>query len=144
MQTQYSIVIMRPIEQVFAYITDVANDLHWQPEISEVKVTSPLPIGVGTTFIEVRRTLGRQFTWNMLVTDFFPNQRICIESVGGTIPYSGCRVFESLSQGTRVTETSEVVLSLWLRPFSGFIAQMSTRSVAEAYQRLKRILEAQP
>ena len=133
--------IRRPIEEVFAFVADVTNDLQWQPEIREVTVTSDGPFGVGSTFREVRHTQGREFTWNMRITEFEPNHRVCIESIQGTVPYQGCRVFEAVEGGTRLTETSEVQLPLLLRPLAPLIARSSRRSVAEGYAQLKTLLE---
>ena len=134
-------VIRRPIEEVFAFVSDVTHDLQWQPEIREVRVTSEGPLGVGSTFREVRQTQGREFTWDMRITEFEPNCRICIESLQGTVPYQGCRLFEAIEGGTRITETSEVQLPLLLRPLGALIVRSSRRSVSEGYAKLKALLE---
>ena len=44
------ITIDRPIQEVFAYITDHANDKYWKPFVTESRQISPGPIGVGTRF----------------------------------------------------------------------------------------------
>jgi uncharacterized membrane protein len=141
LRVSHSIVIQRPISEVFAYVTDVTHDLEWQPDIQEVTVTSPGPITVGSTFREVRRTLGRTYVWNMRITAFERNRRICIESIDGTVPYRGCRVFTGQGGGTRITETSEVQLPRLYAPFKGMLARLFTKPVAEAYERLKEVLE---
>jgi uncharacterized protein YndB with AHSA1/START domain len=141
MRVEYSTVIRRPVDEVFNYVTQVENDLHWQPEISEVTVTSNGQFGVGSTFREVRTAVGRPFTWDMRVTEFDPPHRITIVSDGGTVPYSGSRVFEAVDGGTRITETSEVELAPWFRPFRQQIAAQSRQSVERAYSKLKAILE---
>jgi uncharacterized membrane protein len=140
-RTQYSILIACPLEHAFAFVTQVENDLQWQAEIREVKLTSPLPVQVGATFREVRHTLGVTFAWDMRVTEFIKNQRICIESVNGYAPYWGCRTFESIEDKTRITETSEVKLARWMKPFEGMIATLALRSVAAAYGQLRVLLE---
>ena len=43
-----SIHIDRPVETVFAYITDVTNDPAWHTDVLEAQKTSDGPIGVGT------------------------------------------------------------------------------------------------
>jgi hypothetical protein len=65
MKVQHSIVINRPIEQVFAFVTNLAeNERRWQPEIEVLQFTSAGPMGVGTTFREARRTFGRRYEWH--------------------------------------------------------------------------------
>jgi hypothetical protein len=141
LKVEHHQVIDRPAKQVFAYVSRVENDVHWQPEIETVHLTSAGPLRPGSTFREVRRTLGRKFVWDMRVTALEPDRRICIESIDGTLPYRGCRFFEPVEGGTRITEVSEVQLPRWLRPFNGWIARLSRRPVVDAYARLKLLLE---
>ena len=42
-----SIVVDRPVETVFAYVTDVTNDPAWHTDVLEAQKTSEGPIGVG-------------------------------------------------------------------------------------------------
>lgn len=142
LRTTHSTVIRHPVKEVFAFITNVENDLKWQPEILEVVVTSKGQVKAGSTFREVRRVQGRTQTWDMLITEFEPNRRICIKAVRGTVPYRGCRTFEAVPGGTRITEVSEGELPWFLRPFTPLIARVLLRSVRPAYNILKRILEA--
>ena len=45
-----SIVIDRPVEQVFAYVTNVVNDPTWHTDVVEARQASDGPIGVGTVW----------------------------------------------------------------------------------------------
>ena len=47
MDLTHSIVIRRPVEQVFAFVTDLRNETRWQPEIELVRQTSAGELGVG-------------------------------------------------------------------------------------------------
>ncbi len=144
MRTSFSTVIRRPVEEVYAFVTDPTNDLKWQPEISGVTVTSEGPLVAGSTFREVRKTFGRTFTWEMLITEMEPNRKICIKALKGTVPYEGCRTFETVQGGTRITETSEVRLGWPYKPFAPLLARVSTRPVRIAYAKLTRLLESRP
>ncbi len=44
------VMINRPIQEVFAFVTDHANDKYWKPLVTESKKISTEPIGVGTRF----------------------------------------------------------------------------------------------
>jgi hypothetical protein len=56
-----SIVVRRPIAQVFAFVANPANDWLWHTPVVEVRQTSLGPVGVGTTFAGIydpkKRTL---------------------------------------------------------------------------------------
>lgn len=134
-------IIRRPVEAVFAFVTQVENDLQWQPEIQEVQVTSQGPLGKGSTFRELRKTAGQSFDWNMEITEWVPDRLIWIRSLGGQFPYQGYRKFEAVPEGTEITEFSEVQLPAYLCPFKPLIRWASTRSVNQAYAKLKSLLE---
>jgi uncharacterized membrane protein len=144
MRVSNSVLIRRPVEQVFAYVTDLSNELRWQPEIKEVRITSPGPLGKGTTFIEVRRSFGIKWVWYLEVDEYEPPFRLCIRTLKGTLPYSGCRQFESVPGGTLVTETGELKMPGPLRLFDGLFARLSQRPLAVAYGNLKALLEQEP
>jgi uncharacterized protein YndB with AHSA1/START domain len=60
MKIETSIVINRPIEDVFVYSTDPENTPKWQTGLLESRVTSAGPIGAGSTIRDVRVFMGRQ------------------------------------------------------------------------------------
>jgi uncharacterized protein YndB with AHSA1/START domain len=51
-----SVAINRPVEAVFARLTDVGNWSEWNPRLLEVEQTSKGPMGVGTTFRGVSKS----------------------------------------------------------------------------------------
>jgi len=55
-----TIVIHRPIEEVFAYITDARNQPQWDSGLVEVRQTPESPVGVGTRVTEVLKFMGRK------------------------------------------------------------------------------------
>ena len=65
-----SIVINRPVEEVFALLSNQENNPKWQAESLEVKKTSDGPIGVGTTFHSVGQFLGRRVEGEYEVTEY--------------------------------------------------------------------------
>ncbi|HXW00435.1 MAG TPA: SRPBCC family protein [Anaerolineae bacterium] len=143
MKIQHSVIINRPLEQVFAFVTNLENEMRWQPEIVSIQFTSDGPMGVGTTFQEVRRTFGRRYDWHFEVTEFELNKIFCIRTLSGTIHYQGCRLFEPISGGTKVTESGELQTPGLLKFFDPLLARLSQKPLAEAYNNLKFILEAQ-
>jgi len=45
---EVSIIVSRPIEEVFAYVSDFRNTAQWQSGIVDVRQTSECPVGKGT------------------------------------------------------------------------------------------------
>ncbi len=54
---EHSVVINRPIEQVFEYVTNIENAPKWKSRLLEVTRTSEGPVGVGTTTTHVGQFL---------------------------------------------------------------------------------------
>jgi hypothetical protein len=58
---EHSVVIECPIEEVFAFTADPNNDALWESTTLEAERTSEGPLGVGTTFRNTTKFLGRRF-----------------------------------------------------------------------------------
>ncbi len=56
---EHTVVIERPIEEVFAFATDPDKASLWQSTSLGTKQTSEGPVGVGTTFRDTSKFLGR-------------------------------------------------------------------------------------
>jgi hypothetical protein len=57
-----TVLIARPIEDVFAFLSDLENVPKWNYAIVETRKVSEGPIGVGTTYQQVR-SRNRQLLW---------------------------------------------------------------------------------
>ena len=100
-----NIVINRPIEDVWKFLTDFENYPKWHKGMAEARQTSEGPTGVGTTVAVVAEILGRQ-TMKLVITDFEPNRKIAWRVDARPLTRSagyvaGC-LFESIQGGTRV------------------------------------------
>ena len=73
---EHSVVIDRPIHEVFAFIANVENNPQWQQSVLETRKTSPGPVGVGSTGIEVRQFMGRRMELSFEVTEYEENSRL--------------------------------------------------------------------
>ena len=102
-QLEVGIQINRPIEEVFAILGNPENGPKWSSGSSEVMITSPGPIGVGTTYRSVRKFLGQRIESETEVTEYEPNQRIASKSISGPFPMESSVTFEPVKGGTRVT-----------------------------------------
>ncbi|HYY80516.1 MAG TPA: SRPBCC family protein [Actinomycetes bacterium] len=98
-----SVVINRPVEQVFAFISDLENDPPWSGA-AEMRRTSPGPVGVGTTFQQRDRLLGRRLELTLRVVGYEPDRKVTVSTTSRRLSFSGTRMVEPVGQGvTRVT-----------------------------------------
>src|SRR5215213_9634762 len=100
---EVSTVINRPIEEVFAVLSNEENRSKWSSTTIEVKKTSEGPIGVGTTWRGVDRIFGRRMERESVFTEYEPNRKITQKSTSGPVPFEVQLMYESVEGGTRVT-----------------------------------------
>ncbi len=106
METSGSIEIGRPIEAVFDYTLN--NVSEWSLTVVEDRVTSDGPVGVGTTFETVTDDHGRRMDFTGKVTRHEVPTLHSIELIGKMFDLIVDYKFESIPNGTRLTQTSVV------------------------------------
>jgi uncharacterized membrane protein len=102
-----SVVIRRPIGEVFAYVADLRHSARWQAGLSEVRKVTEGPMGLGTRFTVVRKLLGRKLELSSEFVGYEPNTMVTFR-FSGSMPGEGSYLFESTPEGTRVTSTVEM------------------------------------
>lgn len=100
---ELSIMIKRPIEEVFGTLTDLENDIKWRSEWVETRNTSGGALGVGATYCLTGEFLGRRVPTNYEVIEYEPNQAAAWKTVSGPFPMTFHRAFESVDGSTRFT-----------------------------------------
>ena len=140
-KTIIDIEIMRPPEEVFAYITNFENNPKWQSGMVSCKFTSDGPVDVGTTYEQVAKFLGRPITTTFKVTEFEPNRSIRFVSVISTFPLRILRSVRPIDGGTHVHAVIEGEPTGFLALFGPLLDWMVAKSINSDYARLKEILE---
>lgn len=74
---ELSIVINRPIEEAFDFLSNLENDIKWRSEWVETRKTSDGAPGVGATFILTGEFLGRQVPTSYEVVEYEPTAARC-------------------------------------------------------------------
>jgi hypothetical protein len=80
---QESAVIEKPVEEVFAFAANPQNDPLWSPAVAEARQSSNGSLGIGTTFQQVLRLLGRRVEITFVVTGFEQNRMLEIGRFSG-------------------------------------------------------------
>jgi hypothetical protein len=82
---ELSIVLDRPIEEVFGFLTNLENDLKWRREWVEAVKTSEGPIGIDSTFRLVGEFLGRKIPTTYEVIEYEPNRSAAMPLLAGSV-----------------------------------------------------------
>ena len=140
-----SVVVDRPVDEVWSYATDWAKGPQWDPGLIECKVTSEGPLGVGTTLQSKRTSRGAHLIlWH--ITEFEPGRKLTAEATSPQM-MRGSRnmmTFESAEGKTKVDIA-------WDTKFNGFysllgplLAPSFKKTCETQLGNLKRILESEP
>lgn len=80
----HSVIIDRPVQEVFAYAGDPTNDDQWATVVVESRKTSDGPLAKGATLVQVLRFLGKRIETECEVTDHEQDRRIAFTMVAGS------------------------------------------------------------
>jgi uncharacterized protein YndB with AHSA1/START domain len=100
-----TVVIDRPIEEVFAFLADGENDPKFSPRVLEISKTTDGPPGVGTVYASTVKDAGVKTKREFELTEFEPPTRIRWTEVSKNLvsaPEGGYDLAPEGS-GTRVT-----------------------------------------
>lgn len=139
-----SVIIERPVEELFGFLTAPENDLLWVSAAVERQIESEGPIGVGTRIRFVDRVAGRRIEWRAEVTEYEPNVRTRIRSISGPMRVQGGKTFEPAQGGTRLTielEAGSPIGALLGKLSDPFATRMLRRQIRADLARLKSVLE---
>ncbi len=140
---EHSVVIDRPVEEVFAFATDPNNDPLWQSTSLETEQTSEGPLDVGATLRNTSKFLGRRIESTLEVTENEPPRKQCVRVTSGPIPGSGCYLFESADDGsTRFTQTFEAEVDGFFRLAEPLVGRALRRQMQADMETLKDLLES--
>ena len=138
---ELSVVINRPLEACFAYLTDLANDLEWRREWIEAEKTTDGPHGVGARYRLTGALLGRRIATEYETIAYEPTRLAAWISMSGPLPLTFSRAFEAVEGGTRVTMRYEGDRGL-LRLAGPLVAGIGRRQMAGDFANLKQLMES--
>ncbi|MGH8958236.1 MAG: SRPBCC family protein, partial [Acidimicrobiia bacterium] len=122
-----SVTIDRPVEEVFAYVTDTSNDPAWHTDILEARKTSEGPIGVGTTWhARFKPSMGIS-EGDMDVVAFEPNRMEVQRGVIGPMQPTLTYLFEPANGGTRFTRHVQIKVSGFMRLMEPLMRLMTAK-----------------
>ena len=136
-----TVVIARPVDEVFAFVSDARNRPSWDDSVNSEELTSEEPIGVGSTVRTRMRSMGRDYEidWRIVEHEAPTHQRI--ESTSG--PFATTLVYDLASDadGTSVEFSVTGRPTGLLRLLQPLIARTTQRNLDKGFAQLKQVLE---
>ena len=139
-RAEVSTTIKRPIEEVFALMSDASNRPKWMSGVSEFTKTSDGPIGVGTTWHGAGRFLGRRMESDAEYTEFEAN-RMFSTKAPSPFPNTMAFTFESVADGTRVNQTVDAEPGGFFKLAGPLLASAVKRQFQSDLDNLRDLME---
>jgi len=144
-KVEASVIIDRPVDEVWRYAIDWSKGPQWDPDLIECKVTSEGPLGVGTTLQSVRATRGAHLI-EFRVTEYEPGRKLTAEVTAPKMARGSRQtmVLESAEGKTKVNTAWDWKLNGFYTLLGPIMIRSSKKTSETQLGNLKRILESEP
>lgn len=141
---EQTVIINRPVDPVFDYVSNFDNLPGWETNILESVKTSEKSKGIGTTYRGVIKAMGIKMDWTLKVTDFEENTRVDDTITSGKTVISEKLLFDETDDGN--TEFN-LIYEIKAGGFIWFILPILLISMKQQMKKnlsnLKRIMESE-
>ena len=134
------VLVNRPVFQVFRYVGDFNNDVHWR-NVQNVGITSGDPIRTGSMVAMTRKIVARKGFVNSDVTDYERNKRIELKGSYWGFPFISTIVFEHRGQQTNIRESLEI-RTRWFFWFGIYFNLTLKGVLRREWEALKQLLDS--
>jgi len=139
-QAKRSIVIDRPIDEVFAFFTNAANDKKWRPAVKEIEPQGPPAVG-STIHQIIAGPGGRRIPADIEVTGYEPTSLYAFKVTAGPVRPIGEYRFGLAHSGTEVTFSLSAQVTGLKKLFMSGPVQKSLDGEMQSLDTAKRLLE---
>jgi carbon monoxide dehydrogenase subunit G len=140
---EINLVINRPIEEVFGFISNAENLPLWRASALEVKRTSSEPPGIGSVFKARFSFLGRPFDGDLKIIAHEPHEKYGTKVIGGPFPLEARYTLKPARSGTQLTLVIEGEPGGFFKLAEPLVVSLAKRSYESDLHNLKDLLEAQ-
>jgi carbon monoxide dehydrogenase subunit G len=140
-----SVVIDRPIADVFAFLADGTNDPKFSPRVQSISKETDGPIGVGTVFASTVKDAGMKTNRRFELTDFEAPTRIRWTERSKnmvTVPEGGYDLVSVSDTETKVTIHNRLEGHGFGKLIVGFAAKAAIKDAPDFVRRIKAAVEA--
>jgi uncharacterized protein YndB with AHSA1/START domain len=115
MRYEYKDFIDKPPTDVFEQIADVDRKHEWVGEVQSSRMTSDGPVGVGSTFEDTVKFMGRTSVIPTVFTAYEPGTKIAYRHLDGPIKADLEYDLQAEGEGTRLTIVIDAILPWYMR-----------------------------
>lgn len=141
LKMELSVEIKRPVEEVFAYLTDPAKEPEWNSAVLECRADPPGPIGVGSKIHIVSSILGRRTESTYEVTTLVPNKKY-VHKTNTPFPVEATYLVEPTAGGTEVTLEGVAEPGGFFKLAAPVLGRIANRQIQAQLDTMKELLEA--
>lgn len=144
MQISHTVVIHRPIELVFDYVTNFNLTAQWATEIEQTEALSPQPVKVGFIFRQSSILRQLPLSHSYQIIEYTPNQSCLFKSIAGLLTCLIQYSFEPHPSGTSFTQEVRVNLEDYFESSEGELKAERLSRLQIDLATLKALLESIP
>jgi len=137
------VVINLPIQEVFAFVADHANDKYWKPFVTESRKITEGAIDVGTRFEIVTLAWGYRRAGEVEILEYEPYHSFSYRGHAKLFPFVGQLFFSEIPSGTHIQgHVKFQAQGLW-KLLSIFPLLFFRSQTKRTFTHLKHVLESQ-
>lgn len=141
-EVEASVLINRPIDEVFTFVTTPENDAQWYIGVESRDHTPDEPAGVGSTSQSTIRFLGLPVDVTWQVDEYDPPNKIGVKTIEGPIPVEADYTFEATGEGqTKVAVHGKADVGKVFGIADPLVERMAQRQWDASFENLKDVLE---
>jgi uncharacterized protein YndB with AHSA1/START domain len=133
--------IGRPLNEVFAAITDIAQMPVWNPGLTEARLNGNGPLAPGATIVATGTFLGRSYTTHQVCTDLTENTLFATKTSSGPFYLEMEDTYEPTQDGTRVTTIVRGETRGFFKLAEPLVVRLARKQFETAYENLRTLLE---
>ena len=139
-RAEHTLVIGRPADEVFEFLTDFSNVPSGSIEVQRPEGS----LGVGTTYVQVLRFLGKRIETTLEVTEFDPGRRFTLKTLSGPVPFEVRHTLDPADgQGaTRLRVELEGEPGGFFKLADALVERNAQRQIERDFATLKELVEA--
>ena len=140
MEFSATTIIRRPPEEVYEYVGDVTNDVHWRNDIDDSGWRSDQPVSLGSVgYAKVGKI---ETVYRITVLE--PVRRVDWEFIEGPFIGRGGYRLEAVGAGTRFTLVADIKPYGMMRLLGPLFYWIGRRSIQKDVETLRQIMEGSP
>jgi uncharacterized protein YndB with AHSA1/START domain len=134
--------IDRPVADVFAALLDFDKMPQWSPGLTEVRLTGPGPLGVGTTLVYIGKFLGRDYESPAECTEYVVNKKWTTKTTAGPFHLEIENNFEAADDGTNLRAVYRGESRGFYKLAEPVVVRLAKKHFETAVENFKALVEA--